>query len=77
LRVKRKAAVVDDGVVSYESLLKHLPLTAESIKESNDSIENAQIELGKALMEGLEDYEAAIPELEKFTDRFTYSSSPA
>ena len=55
-------------------LLKKLPLTPEKLKASNDSIENAQIELGKALMEGLEDYEAAILELEKFHERFTYSS---
>ncbi len=74
LRVAKASQASDDGVVSYEALLKKLPLTPEQLKTSNDSIENAQIELGKALMEGLEDYEAAILELEKFHERFTYSS---
>ncbi|MFM9909270.1 MAG: tetratricopeptide repeat protein, partial [Chitinophagaceae bacterium] len=42
-----------------------------------DSIENAQLELGKALMEGLEDYEAAIKTLEAFCERFGYSDNRA
>jgi outer membrane protein assembly factor BamD (BamD/ComL family) len=74
LRVAKSAQANDDGNVSYDALLKKLPLTPEKLKASNDSIENAQIELGKALMEGLEDYEAAIIELEKFHERFTYSN---
>ena len=74
LRIAKTAQAGDDGVVSYDALVKKLPLTPEKLKASNDSIENAQIELGKALMEGLEDYEAAILELEKFHERFNYSS---
>lgn len=69
-----KTATADDGLISYEALLKKLPLTAEKMTASNDSIEMAQLEVGKALMEGLEDYPAAITTFEKFCERFTYSS---
>lgn len=59
---------------SYESLLKNIPLTADQMARSNDSIEAAQVLLGKTLMEGLEDYPAAITTLEGFLDRFPYSN---
>lgn len=59
--------------LTYEALLKKLPLTEEGLKRSNDSLEQAQLELGRALLEGLEDYPAAIRELESFCDRFSYS----
>ncbi len=70
-----KNQATDDGTneISYDALLKKLPLTPEKLKESNDSVENAQIELGKALMEGLEDYAAAIKVFETFNERFGYS----
>ena len=64
----------DDGVISFETLLGKLPITPEKKQKSNDSIETAQIELGKALMEGLEDYPAAIHELDAFAQKFQYSS---
>ncbi|MBL0135693.1 MAG: hypothetical protein IPP79_17805 [Chitinophagaceae bacterium] len=60
--------------ISYEALLKKLPLTPEKLNKSNDSIENAQIEMGRALMDGLEDYEAAIKTFESFVERFNYSN---
>lgn len=69
-----QSSTADDGMISYEALLKKLPLTPEQMTASNDSIEMAQLAVGKALMEGLEDYSAAIETLEKFCERFTYSS---
>jgi len=62
------------GEISYEALLKQVPLTDEQMKRSNDSIENAKIDLGKGIMDGLEEYEAAIRHLEEFCERFSYSS---
>ena len=72
-----KADEASVGEISYEALLKRVPLTPEQMNVSNDSIENAQIDLGKALMEGLEDYAAAIEALEVFCDKFNYSSRRA
>ncbi|MBO9561832.1 MAG: hypothetical protein J7621_03625 [Niastella sp.] len=60
--------------LSYEGLLKNLPLTDRQMAVSNDSIENAQVQLGKAYMEGLEEYTSAITVLEGFLERFGYSS---
>lgn len=60
--------------LSYEGLLKNLPLTDKQLAISNDSIENAQLQLGKAYMEGLEEYASAITVLEGFLERFGYSS---
>lgn len=71
---KIKVGQSEEGVISFDGLMSKLPLTPEKIKLSNDSSEIAQIELGKALMEGLEDYPAAIKELEIFIDKYLYSS---
>jgi tetratricopeptide (TPR) repeat protein len=60
--------------LSYESLLKNLPLTERQMAVSNDSIENAQVQLGKAYIEGLEEYASAITVLEGFLEKFGYSS---
>ncbi|WEK33731.1 MAG: hypothetical protein P0Y53_14665 [Candidatus Pseudobacter hemicellulosilyticus] len=59
--------------LSYEGLLKNLPLTPTQLQLSNDSIEQAQLLLGKTLMDGLEDYYSAINTLETFLERFSYS----
>lgn len=59
---------------SYEGLLKNLPLTEAQMQRSNDSIENAKFQLGKAYMEGLEDYTSAITEFEGFLEKFGYSN---
>ena len=61
------------GPISYESLLKQVPLTPAQIKVSNDSIELAQFGLGKAYLEGLEDYPMTISTLEEFLSRFPAS----
>jgi tetratricopeptide (TPR) repeat protein len=62
---------------TYEGLLKKLPLTDVQKQQSNDSVENAQFRLGKAYIDGLEDYAGAIPVLEEFLQRFPYSSQRA
>ena len=51
--------------ISYEGLLSNLPLTPEKLKISRDSVENALFEVGKAYMNGLEDYPFAIDAFEK------------
>lgn len=58
------------GPITYESLLKQVPLTPAQLKVSNDSIELAQFGLGKAYLEGLEDYPMTISTLEEFLSRF-------
>lgn len=58
------------GPLTYEELLKTIPLTPAQISTSNDSIENAQFNLGKAYLEGLEDYTSTINTLEAFLIRF-------
>lgn len=60
--------------LSYEGLMKNLPLTEKQMAFSNDSIENAQLQLGIAYIEGLEDYASAITVLEGFLERFGYSN---
>jgi len=60
--------------LSYEGLLKNLPLSEKQLSFSNDSIENAQVLLGVAYMEGLEDYASAITTFEGFLERFGYSN---
>ena len=63
------------GPISYEELLKSVPLTPAQIATSNDSIERAQFNLGKAYLEGLEDYTSAINTLEGFLIRFPESKN--
>jgi tetratricopeptide (TPR) repeat protein len=62
------------GIISYEELLKKVPLTAEQMAVSNDSIEKAQFLLGKAYLEGLEDYPSTISTLEGFLEKFPNST---
>ncbi len=58
------------SALTYDELLKTIPLTPAQITTSNDSIENAQFNLGKAYLEGLEDYTSTINTLEAFLIRF-------
>jgi len=60
--------------LTYEGLLANVPLTQEQQTKRNDSVGNAKFLLGKAYMEGLEDYPAAITTLEEFIQEYTYSS---
>jgi Tetratricopeptide repeat len=56
--------------LSFESLLSNLPLTEAQLKTSNDSILQAQFNLGMAFQEGLEDYNSAVAAYEKLLQRF-------
>jgi tetratricopeptide (TPR) repeat protein len=61
--------------LNYEGLLKNVPLTPEQQKTRNDSTANAKFVLGKALMEGLEDYTSAITTLEDFIQQNPYHTN--
>ena len=56
--------------ISLEGLQNNLPLTPEKQKISRDSIESALFEVGKAYMNGLEDYTSAIGAFEKLLTDF-------
>jgi TolA-binding protein len=58
------------GPITYEELLKTVPLTPTQLAASNDSVEKAQFLLGKIYLEGLEDYRSTIDTLEAFLIRF-------
>jgi tetratricopeptide (TPR) repeat protein len=58
------------GPATYDNLLKQVPLTPAQLAVSNDTVENAQFNLGKAYFEGLEDYTSTIDTLESFLTRF-------
>ena len=70
----RASAEGGSGAITYEELLKQVPLTDDAMQVSNDSIERAQFILGKTYMEGLEDYPITITTLESFLDRFPNST---
>ena len=61
------------GPITFDELLKNVPLTPAQLTVSNDSIENAQFGLGKAYLDGLEDYNSTITTLESFIERFPNS----
>jgi hypothetical protein len=56
--------------LSYDALTDNVPLTAEKLKLSNDSIENALMMLGRAYFEKLEDHIMSIETYEKLLGRF-------
>lgn len=60
--------------LSIDGLKEKLPLTAEKMKQSNDSILHAQFEIGKALQDNLEAYPDAISAYETLETRFPGSS---
>ncbi|MFT3705033.1 MAG: hypothetical protein QM802_21885 [Agriterribacter sp.] len=65
---ENKAAPEAD--ISYEGLLKTIPLTAEALKASNDSIQNALFGLGKIFKDKFEDYAEAIKKYEDLLNRY-------
>ncbi len=71
-KARNTADAENDGVISYENLLKRLPLTPEQLALSNDSIAEAKLAMAKALMEGLEDYPATIKTITELLERFPY-----
>ncbi|HTR27807.1 MAG TPA: tetratricopeptide repeat protein [Puia sp.] len=56
--------------IDYKSLLAGLPLTAEKMKKSNDSIEGALFVLGKTYQEGIQDYPYAIGAYDTLITKF-------
>jgi len=56
--------------ISYDAYTNNLPLTPERLKLSNDSIENAMMELGRAFNEQLEDHALAIETFERLLSRY-------
>jgi outer membrane protein assembly factor BamD (BamD/ComL family) len=66
----QEGAKAPAGPLTYDELLKTVPLTPAQMATSNDSIENAQFYLGKTYLEGLEDYTSTIDTLEALLNRF-------
>jgi tetratricopeptide (TPR) repeat protein len=56
--------------LTYDNLYNNLPITAEQLKRSNDSIQNAMFELGKILAEGVEDCDGVITIYEQLRNKF-------
>ncbi|RYF86221.1 MAG: hypothetical protein EON98_04320 [Chitinophagaceae bacterium] len=56
--------------LSFEGLTTNLPLTADAIKKSNDSIRTALFTLGTAFLNEIEDYSSAIATFEELRKRF-------
>jgi hypothetical protein len=62
-------AIASDDL-TFEGLSAKLPLTAEALKASNDSIKNALFNLGSAYLNQIEDYPSAIETFEELRRRF-------
>lgn len=58
--------------LTFEGLMANVPLTPEQEKAREDSIGDAKFVLGKAYMDGLEDYASAITTLEEFVENYSY-----
>jgi len=74
---RNKGVAADDNglsVLTFEGLMSNLPLTPEKLAISNDSIMNAQVNIGKTCLEQLNDADAAIRELETHLVRYPNSS---
>ncbi len=56
--------------VSYESLLKDIPLTEEKLKASNDAIAENMMVLARAYQDDLEEYQLAADTYEDYLKRF-------
>lgn len=67
---KATADVVAADDLTFEGLSAKLPLTAEAVKASNDSIKNALFNLGNAYLNQIEDYPSAIETFEELRRRF-------
>ena len=56
--------------ITFKSLEDNLPLTADKLKKSNDSVEHALFRLGKSYQEGIPDYYFAIDTYDTLLNRF-------
>lgn len=59
---------------TYEGLLKKLPLSPEQLELSEDSVQNAMLDLAILYIDQFEEYPAAIDTLEHFAEKYPYSS---
>jgi len=59
-----------DDELSFEGLYSKLPLTPEQLSLSNDSVQQALFELGKAYIQNIEDCSAGTETLEELRSRF-------
>ena len=60
--------------LSYDGLIKNIPLTPEQLQVSADSVQNAEVELGRLYLEGLQAYKPVIQTLDSFS--LEYPKSP-
>ena len=67
-------AALVEADISYEGLMKNIPLTPEKLELSQDSVENAMVDLGVIYVDKMEEYSTAIDTLERFVDKFGYSN---
>ncbi len=58
------------GGVTYDDLYANLPLTAEQLQKSNDSLQNALFAVGKIYVQEIEDCKAGTETLENLRSRF-------
>lgn len=58
------------GEITYESLLKDLPLTDEKIKQSNDILAESMVDLAKIYQNELDEFELAANTYEDYLKRF-------
>jgi len=58
------------GEITYESLMKDLPLTAEKLAQSNDVLASSLLDLAKLYQNELEEYELAASTYENYLQRF-------
>lgn len=56
--------------ISFDDLYTRLPLTEEQMNVSNDSLQNALFNLGKAYIQGIEDCSAGTAILEELREKF-------
>jgi tetratricopeptide (TPR) repeat protein len=56
--------------ISFEALYEKLPITTEQLAVSNDSLQNAMLELGKAYIQNIEDCNSGTETLEQLRSRF-------
>ncbi|MEO8583954.1 MAG: hypothetical protein ABI415_09175 [Flavitalea sp.] len=58
----------------YQVLLKNIPLTPQQQEKSEDSVQNAMLNMGIIFVEKLEEYPIAIDTLEHFVNQYPYST---
>ncbi len=68
--IKNATQAPEEEEITYDNLLDKLPLTPEKLQQSNDSIQNAQFELGLLYIQELEDCNIGTETFENLRSRF-------